>query len=184
MSEQAGKVLDLRAVFGLTATIVTPASVADGEAVVMDVVAEPGARTTIHRHPEQDETYQVLVGRLEVYHDGTWHSVREGETLVMARGEVHGFRNPNQTPVRFRNTHHPALRFQDHLEMLDRLVKDGKITGTRDPRSLMYMSMSAMEFRPDVSVKPPQRLVQFLAFLGRRLGLSLPQHKDLESQAS
>lgn len=177
MTQPAGKELDLRAVFGLTATITRPSAATNGRHVVMEVTAEPGSKTTIHTHPEQEETYHVLDGRLDVFHDGEWHSLRSGETLTVARGEVHGFRNPESTPVRFINTHSPALQFQDHLETLDQLVKDGKIAGTRDPRSLMYMSMSAMEYRPDVSVKPPQWLVRLLAFLGRRIGLALPANR-------
>jgi hypothetical protein len=59
------------------------------------------------------------------------------------------------------------------MECLDRLARAGKIRGTRDLRSLIYMSMSAAEFRPDVTVKPPRWMVIFLAFLGRRLGFTL-----------
>ena len=81
MTEPAGTVLDLRAVFGLTATIVTPATATNGESVVMEVVAEPGSRVTVHQHPDQDETYQVRDGRIEVLHGETRHSVRDGDSL-------------------------------------------------------------------------------------------------------
>lgn len=32
----------------------------------MDVMLEPGGDTNIHYHPEQEETYEVLDGTLEV----------------------------------------------------------------------------------------------------------------------
>ncbi|CAN5835216.1 hypothetical protein BH23ACT11_BH23ACT11_15620 [soil metagenome] len=37
----------------------------------------------------------------------------------------------------------------------------------------MYMSMSAVEHRPDVTVKPPQWVVNAMAFIGRHLGYTL-----------
>jgi hypothetical protein len=37
------------------------------------------------------------------------------------------------------------------------------------------MSMSAVHYRPDVTVKPPQWVVNMLAFIGRRLGYRLDE---------
>jgi len=173
MSESQEKILDLRSVFGLKATVTTPSAATNGAHVEMDVTAEPGSGTMIHYHPEQEETYRVLEGTLEVFRDGRWRAVSAGESLTVPRGAVHGFRNVSGAPVRFLNVHRPALAFQDHLETLDRLIRAGKIRGTKDPRSLIYMSMSAVEHRPDVAVKPPQVVIQGLAFIGRRLGYTL-----------
>lgn len=169
MSESREKVLDLRSVFGLEARVTAPAETTDGEYVEMDVTAEPGSRTMIHYHPGQEETYRVLEGTLEVFRDGRWNAVPAGESLVVQRGAIHGFRNASGAPVRFLNVHRPALGFQTHLETLDRLARAGKIRGTKDPRSLIYMSMSAEEYRPDVPVKPPRWLIRGFAFVGRRL---------------
>lgn len=59
------------------------------------------------------------------------------------------------------------------METLDRLARAGKIRGTKDVRSIIYMSISAVTYRPDVAVKPPQWMVDTMAFIGRRLGFSL-----------
>lgn len=173
ISESQTKVLDLRPVFGLKAALTTPSEAADGAYVEMDVTAEPGSETLIHYHPEQEETYLVLEGTLEIFRDGQWHAVPAGESLKVPQGAVHGFRNASEGPARFLNVHRPALAFQEHLETLDRLIRAGKIRGTKDPRSLIYMSMSAAEHRPDVAVKPPQWVIQGLAFIGRCLGYRL-----------
>lgn len=173
MDEPQGKLLDLRTVFGLQATVTQPAADTGGAYVEMDVTAEPGCRTTIHYHPEQEETYQVVEGALEVFHDATWQTVSTGQSLTIPPKAVHGFRNTSDAPVRFLNVHRPALAFQEHLETLAWLARTGKIKGTRDPRSLIYMSMSATRYQPDVTVKPPQRLVRSLAFIGQRLGFKL-----------
>jgi quercetin dioxygenase-like cupin family protein len=173
MGGSQGKVLDLRSVFGLQATVTTPSEATSGAYVEMDVTAQPGSETLIHYHPEQEETYQVLEGTLEVFRDDRWRAVPAEESLTVPRGAVHGFRNTSEMPVRFLNVHRPALAFQKHLETLDRLSRAGKIRGTKDPRSLIYMSMSAVEHRPDVTVKPPQWMMKALAFVGRRLGYTL-----------
>jgi Cupin domain len=139
----------------------------------MDCTLDPGAGSIIHYHPEQEENYQVLDGTLEVFRDGRWGAVPAGESLTVPPGTVHGFRNASGAPVRFVNVHRPALAFQENLEVLDRLIRAGKIRGMKDLRSLIYMSMASVEYPPSVAVKPPQRVVKTLAFLGRRLGYTL-----------
>jgi mannose-6-phosphate isomerase-like protein (cupin superfamily) len=173
MREPQEKVLDLRKVFGLKATVTTPSAATGGAYVEMDVIAEPGSETLIHYHPEQEEIYQVLEGALEVFRNGQWHTVPAGESLTVPQGAIHGFRNTGEVPVRFLNVHSPALAFQEHLETLDRLSRAGKIKGTKDLRSLIYMSMSGVEHHFDVAVKPPQWVLRGFAFIGRRLGYTL-----------
>lgn len=167
------KVLDLRSVFGIEARITAAASATAGTYVEMDCTATPGSGTIIHYHPHQEEIYKVVEGTLEVLHHDRWVKIQSGESYQVPPGEVHAWRNTSTVPVRFLNTHQPALGFQDHLETLDRLVKAGKIRGTKDLRSLIYMSMSAARYRPDVAVKPPQWVVNTMAFIGRRLGWTL-----------
>jgi mannose-6-phosphate isomerase-like protein (cupin superfamily) len=173
MKETQEKVLDLRLVFGVEARVTVPAEATGGEYVEMDCTLEPEGSTAIHYHPEQEESYRVLEGTLEVFRDGRWNAVRAGESLAVPPGVVHGFRNAGGEPVRFLNVHRPALAFQEHLETLDRLVRAGKIRSLKDPRSLIHMCMSAVEHRSDVTVKPPYGVVRALAFIGRRLGYRL-----------
>lgn len=166
-------ILDLRTIFGVRAHVTTAASATGGEYVEMDCTAEPGSGTMVHYHPGQEETFRVLEGTLEILRDGEWSAVRAGESATVSEGAVHAWRNPGASPVRFVNVHRPAGGFQDHLETLDRLAKAGKVRGTKDPRSIIHMCMSAVKHRPDVTVKPPQWLVNAMAFIGRRLGYTL-----------
>ena len=129
--EPQGKILDLRSVFGLQATVTVPSEATSGAYVEMDVTAQPGSETLIHYHPEQEETYEVLEGTLEVFRDSRWRAVPAGESFTVSRGAVHGFRNAGEGPVRFLNVHRPALAFQTHLETLDHLVRAGKVRGQK-----------------------------------------------------
>jgi hypothetical protein len=45
---------------------------------------------------------------------------------TVPRGATHAFRNASVTPVRFLNTHRPALTFQDFLETVDGLIRAGR----------------------------------------------------------
>jgi quercetin dioxygenase-like cupin family protein len=166
-------VLDLRSIFGVHARISKSGHATDGEFVEMDCTAEPGSGTMVHFHPEQEETFEVLEGELEVLRDSQWTLVPAGESHTVPKGAVHAWRNSAKVPARFVNVHRPALGFEDHMRTLDRLVREGKIRGKSDPRSIIYMSMSAVEHQPDVTVKPPQWLVKLTAAVGRRLGFSL-----------
>jgi quercetin dioxygenase-like cupin family protein len=172
-SAASPRVLDLRSVFGLEARVTTPASSTGGAYVEMDCTVAPANGTMIHYHPDQEESYRVLDGTLELFLDGRWRAVTAGEALTIPRGAVHGFRNASAAPARFLNVHRPALRFEEHLATVDRLVTAGKVRGTKDLRSLMYLSMSAVEHRPDVPVRPPFWIVRLLARLGRALGYRL-----------
>ena len=167
------EILDLRSIFGVEAVVTTPPAATEGEYVEMECTAAPGSGTMVHYHPDQEETFEVLEGALEVLRDGHWMRVGAGEAHTVPRGAVHAWRNPDQSPSRFRNVHRPAGGFRAHLETLDRLVKAGKVRGTKDIRSLIYMSMSAARHRPDVTVKPPRWVVSTMAYIGQRLGLTL-----------
>lgn len=172
-SRTGGQVLDLRAVFGIVAHVSTPANATGGEYVEMDITAEPGAKTIVHIHPEMDETYQILSGTLDVLYEGRWRSLRPGESFSVPRGQVHAFRNVSGGPTRFMNRHAPAHGFQDFLETVDRLVQKGKVRGTKDLRSGIYLCMAPNRYRADRGVKPPQWTADLLAWIGRRLGYSL-----------
>jgi hypothetical protein len=154
-------------ILGLQATITTPAAATDGAHFEIDDVLEPGGHATDHDHPAQEETYQVLDGTLEVFRDGGWHKVPAGESTVL-RGAT-PFPERRETPVRFLNTHRPALTFQDFLGTVDGLDPGGK--DKRDLRSGIYPSKAAVEHGTAVQVKPPQMLLTRARLHRSSLGL-------------
>jgi quercetin dioxygenase-like cupin family protein len=53
---------------------------------------ELGKVTPLHRHPDADETFYVLEGRIDVHLDGELHSLTTGGIAVVPRGIPHAFR--------------------------------------------------------------------------------------------
>src|SRR5688572_14118984 len=104
--------LDLRRIFGVNATVTVPASSTDGEYVEMLCTAEPSSGTMVHYHPEQEETFEVLEGSLQVLRDGRWLEVGAGSSHTVPHGSVHAWRNAGPGVTRFVNVHRPAGGFQ------------------------------------------------------------------------
>jgi mannose-6-phosphate isomerase-like protein (cupin superfamily) len=52
-----------------------------------------GAEPWSTNHPEQEETFHVLEGTMEVLRDGAWISVQAGQTHLVRKGEVHVLRS-------------------------------------------------------------------------------------------
>jgi hypothetical protein len=57
------KVLNLRSVFGLQATITTPAVATDGVYFEIDAALEPGGHTTNHYHPRKRRSSRFSTAR-------------------------------------------------------------------------------------------------------------------------
>ena len=120
----------------------------------MDCTADPGMKTLVHKHPEADETYQVLSGTPEVLFQGEWRSLRAGQSFDVPRGEVHAWRTAGNEAVRFTNRHTPALGFHDHLETVHRLIRAGKVRGSNDPRSTPRAKSVPLQECPVKLTKP------------------------------
>ncbi len=130
----------------------------------------------LHVHPNQEESYDVQSGVLDVCIDGRWREVRPGERVTVPAGTPHTIRNLHTEEMRAINVHAPALDFPHYMAGLHELAHSGKVRALppNDPRSVIYLSMLFTAHKQSlISVKPPQRLMQILAFIGRRLGYQL-----------
>jgi quercetin dioxygenase-like cupin family protein len=127
-----------------------------------------------HVHPRQFNEFEVLEGTAEVMVDGRWRTSRKGETVIVPPGTLHAFRNRSEGAVRLRDVHRPALRFEDYLEHIHRLLTARGVKSRRDPRIAVYLSMLTLEY-PDIvlSTRLHERaLLKTLATIGRLLGMS------------
>jgi mannose-6-phosphate isomerase-like protein (cupin superfamily) len=149
-----------------------PVADTDGERVEMEITLPPGAASPPrHVHPAQDEQWEVLSGVLSVWFDGGWRELRAGESLAIPKGAVHTLENRSPETVRVRDTHVPALDFEDYIEKLGRLAQEGKIGSSRRLSTLIYFSMVWREQRSQVAASPVLRAAMWLlARAGRALG--------------
>jgi mannose-6-phosphate isomerase-like protein (cupin superfamily) len=172
---ETGKVIDTTAVLGIKVFCPdVPAANLLDEPITVEEELLPGALTAKHVHPNQDDSYQVLAGTLDVFLNGRWTSVQQGQSIRIPKGTVHAIRNSTETPVRVLNKYDPGLRFQESQELLEHLIRSGKLTGMSGLKNGIYLSLHSMKFRNEfVAVSPPDWFLRIIAKLGRILGFKL-----------
>lgn len=146
----------------------------DGEYFETKMKLEEPGELPPHRHPEAEESYEVLAGEIEVYADGDWFKLTAGEKHTVPPNEVHAFRNEGRAEVL--NTHKPAMRYEAYFRRFHRLKTEAGVE--MPPKGLRAMTLLAMlqvEYeREFISSNPPQWLFRLLAGLGRLLGYKIP----------
>jgi mannose-6-phosphate isomerase-like protein (cupin superfamily) len=60
-----------------------------------------------HYHLDAPELFHVIEGRIEVFYNGEWKKVDQGESLMIPVNAIHTFRNPDPQPARFVTTWAP-----------------------------------------------------------------------------
>ncbi|MGH2995205.1 MAG: cupin domain-containing protein [Gaiellaceae bacterium] len=146
-----------------------------GEAVVFETFVQPdGFVAAAHVHPEQEERFEVVSGRLGLTVGGEEIVAGPGETLTIPAGTPHRFWNVGEDEVRFRCEVRPALQFEQLLETMFALAADGKTNKKGMPNPLRLAVIARAHF--DVVRLPfPPAFVQRIGLalgapLGRLLG--------------
>ena len=113
----------------------------------------------------------MLEGRFDVVVEGSWRTLGPGERVAVPVGALHTFRNRSGLPVRVRNWHRPAMRFEEFIERTCHTLQSAGVTRKRDPRIAVYLSMVMLDF--DETLAPGrarERLaMRALASIGRML---------------
>jgi hypothetical protein len=116
----------------------------DGERVTVRV-AEPGLleveaewaplphKPPVHRHPAQDERFEVHEGELTVQVDGRRHVLRAGDAVDVARDALHQMWNSGDVPCRASWQVRPALR----TEAFFRAVHEAREAGRGDEHGML-----------------------------------------------
>jgi quercetin dioxygenase-like cupin family protein len=99
---------------------VTFLSIAEDLLVMDDVWPRPGHRAIEHLHPEMEERWTVVDGRVAFRIAGEEHELGRGEWITAPPGAPHLAWNPTDGPVRLRIEMRPALRWADFTERLFR----------------------------------------------------------------
>jgi quercetin dioxygenase-like cupin family protein len=148
-----------------------------GDPLSWELVLAPGGRVpSSHAHPEQEERFTVLEGRMR-FRVG-WRRVIAvpGDTITVPPGTVHHFANAGPWPARVAVRTRPALGMADLLAGAAALARDQHAAGRARPRVLdlaLFMGTFDREVRAPVL---PRALVR--AVMGPLRGLARATGRD------
>jgi mannose-6-phosphate isomerase-like protein (cupin superfamily) len=176
-SGNAGSVGDVivNPVSGERIVIRTTAAETGGELLRWELNLAPGGRVpSAHAHPEQEERFTVIDGRLDFRLAGRPVSAGPGQTVAVPPGTVHSFANTGPVSARALVETRPALDMQALLETAAAMAQEQQAAARRGPRLLdlmLFMSDFAREVRAPYLPRALVRLVtRTLAGAARRLG--------------
>jgi|GEM_PF-1727408 quercetin dioxygenase-like cupin family protein len=152
----------------------------DSEVLHVETWVDPGGGVTPHIHPAMEERFEVLDGRPEFLAGRSWRETQAGQTVLVAPGTRHAFRNRSGEVAHFRCRATPPSTLQEFLEDAAALSRAGGINRRALPRSLdglLQAAVMAHHYRDMVTLLAPlpppmiQRLVvPPLARAGERRG--------------
>jgi len=125
----------------------------------------------IHKHPEQEEHFRILTGELEVYLKDSWRIVRAGEEIFIPKNTAHSYRSRHSEDCVFEYRLTPKRDFSGMMRTFERLIREGKLKGTSDLKSIIHLAMTFRKYGSEVtSVNPPAFVITAMAAIGRALG--------------
>ena len=137
-----------------------------GEFVEMIFTLPPGSLAPPpHVHPRPVESYEAIEGTFDLMVAGGWRTLTEGQSASVPAGVLHTFKNRSDGTVRVRNVHRPAERFEDYVEHIYLLTTTRGITGAKDLRAPVYLSMLMLEYPETLG---PGRARERVALAGAR----------------
>lgn len=170
-ADHGGEVLDFRPGADMTWEIVRT----DDAFEAINTVGAGTGGPPVHLHPQAEESYEVLEGRMDVFVHGEWRTLEPGDKAVVPPGVPHTVRAVADTSAKVVNIHRPALEYEAFFRHFHRLVSTGAIKmPPKNPRSLLYFGLLFSAY-PDLqrAVKPPQAVFNLLGRVARTLGMRL-----------
>lgn len=148
----------------------------EGDVLRAHVWADPDGDVPTHLHPNQEERFEVVAGKVQFRVDGSRRHAGPGDRLVVPPGSWHSFRNIGPTEAQLIVEVEPALTLQDFLEEAAALARAGKYSRRGIPKGpLAAVQLAALiERHRDVTVMrfPPPALQRILLSPLARLGRS------------
>ena len=147
----------------------------DGEVVVVDVVVAPdGCVAAAHCHPYKTEKFEVLEGEVTFKVGREKVVAKAGMKIVVEPGTAHKFWNSGTTSARFRCEVRPALQFEQLIETMFSLAREGKTNRKGMPNPFRLAVIANAHF-DDVRLPLVPHVLQKLALAmgapaGRLLG--------------
>jgi quercetin dioxygenase-like cupin family protein len=160
--------------------VTAAAADSDGRSVGMNFILPPGAvPPPPHVHPTQTEEFRVVEGPFEVMIDGAWRTLETGEEAKVPPGVLHTFRNKSKETRILHSTHTPPGRFEDFIEQLCTVLPARGITGGKDPRVPIYISMVWLEYGDTLTTGRARE--RFMINVAARIGRLLRYDPRIET---
>jgi uncharacterized cupin superfamily protein len=151
-------------VTGETTTFLMTAADSGGKLLELEMVADPhAAGGTEHVHPRITERHEMLEGRLHVRLEGVETVVAAGQRLEIPAGTAHAFWNADDAPAKVRVRYEPAGTFEEFIETIYALARDGKLNAKGRPK-LLQAAVIGQRHLSDIALTKPPVFVQRLAF--------------------
>lgn len=145
-------------------TMLFRSTAADTGGAFVEVEAEydpmPDIRPPVHRHPRQDEHFEIISGTMSFLVEGELHQVGPGGALDIGRNTFHTVWNNGDERVRFIWRTTPALKTEAMYETLWGLSADGRMGRHGLPRPPFPQSACIMfAYRNEYRLAKPSYLV-------------------------
>jgi quercetin dioxygenase-like cupin family protein len=146
----------------------------DGESVLFECFVHPnGFVAAAHVHPFQQERFQVIEGTVTFKLDGRELEAGRGDCICVTPGMRHQFWNAGDTEARFACEVRPALQFEQLIETMFSLARDGRTNRKGMPNPLRLAVIARAHF-DDVRLPFPPAWMQWVGLaLGAPLGRAL-----------
>jgi mannose-6-phosphate isomerase-like protein (cupin superfamily) len=161
---------------GETLTFVVTAADSDGALLQVDVVMAPGRPgPPVHVHRSFSEHHDVREGRLAILLAGAERVLEAPAAIDIPRGTPHTFRVVGDQPVRTVVDYRPPGRYEDFIERLYALAREGKTDAEGAPRNILQTAVIARPHLDEFALAKPPYAVQkalfaVLAPVGRLFG--------------
>lgn len=158
----AGQVLD-NPVSGERIVFRQTAADTSGELLAIDLVLAPDGHVPgAHVHPNQEERFEVVSGRMKFRLGMRTIEAGPGEVVVVPAGTIHKFQNAGDEPAHARVDVRPALNMEDLFETTVALAGEGRTNRKGMPKPL-DLALFVERFENEVRAPfPPAALVRVL----------------------
>jgi quercetin dioxygenase-like cupin family protein len=150
-------------VSGEKITFIQTAADTDGALLEIELELDPdGAVPGAHIHPEQEERFEIIEGRMS-FRMGLKKIVAEpGDVVTVPAGKLHAFKNAGDETAKVRVQVRPALRMEQLFETTVALAEDGRTTSKGMPKPL-DLALFVREYQREVKAPfPPAPIVRAL----------------------
>jgi quercetin dioxygenase-like cupin family protein len=136
-----------------------------GEVLQFDGWVDPGGNVPPHFHPSQEERFEIVEGEMMFTVGRRKRRAGPGETVVMAPGTRHAFRNAGHETIRMRVEARPPQQLQEFLEDTAALGRAGHVVRLGrlrlpHPRGVTPGAVMLRRYRDTVVVLLPGPIVQ------------------------